>query len=128
MNTMFRIILLCVSLCTVGGCSSASFTRAEKPFDGTVHATSSLICAGYWSNHDYKRNEKSRTYVERVVPTVGLIVYSSLDLASSALLDLVLLPAQAIGGGPRVVPFDQVPHSILPCGTLQNSINVVGGL
>ena len=112
----------------MAGCSSASFTRKDRPFDGTVHAASSLVCSWYWSNHGYKRKDKGRSFGQRIVPTAGLAVYSSVDLVSSFFFDLVLLPGQAIAGGPSVAPFDQVPHRIFPCGSIEHSINVVGGL
>jgi len=112
----------------LSGCSSLSFTRGERPFDGTVHAASSLVCSGYWSNHGYAGKEKGRKLSERVVPTVGLAIYSTVDLVSSFVTDVVTFPISVFGNGPRVASFDKVPHRILPCGSIENSINVVGGL
>ena len=97
----------------LSGCSSLSFTRGERPFDGTVHAASSLVCSGYWSNHGYAGKEKGRKLSERVVPTVGLAIYSTVDLVSSFVTDVVTFPISVFGNGPRVASFDKVRLSSL---------------
>ena len=126
-NPVNLAVVLLPILLLMGG-STLSFTRKDKPFDGTLHAASSLVCSWHWSNHGFAEREKGRTIGQRILPTVGLVAYSSVDLVGSLLLDLVALPAQAIAGGPPVAHFDQVPHALFPCGSIEHSINVVGGL
>ncbi len=124
---MNRLLIL-ISVLALSGCSSMSFTRSEKPFDGTVHATSALICSVYWSNHGFDGKDKGRTTTQRILPSMGLIVYGGVDLVATVVSDIIVWPVHAAGGGPPVASFDQVPHAILPCGMIEHSKNVVLGL
>jgi len=127
MISKLKLILFGVWVLLISGCSTIAFTNAEQPFDGTVHATSSLICSGYLSNHDAKGKSKGRSVVGRVIPTIGLVLYGSIDLVSTIVFDaIVFIPQRTklIEPG-RPYPADKKPHSLLPCGTLDSSINIV---
>lgn len=123
-----KSVLIGLLVSVICGCSSLSFTRGERPFDGVVHATSSLVCSYYWSGHDWQGNSIDRALHERVIPTAGIVVYGIVDLSSSVVGDIIIYPFQLAGGGPPSPDFDEKVHSLLPCGTLQSSLNTIGAL
>ncbi len=88
------------------------------------------MCAGYWSNRDWARESKNLSASACVGPTVGLIVYSFIDIPSSVVGDVIgLIPDLLIRGGPGRPAFDTEDHKEpWRCGSLQHSINTVGAL
>lgn len=127
MNKLVKLTLLISLTFCLSACSTLSFTNAAQPFDGTVHAISSLICSGYWSNHGSDGEEKGRSIGGRIVPTFGLVFYGTVDLVSTLLFDSLIFFPQRLGiiESGRPYAADRKPHSLLPCGTIDHSINIV---
>lgn len=119
------IILL---LLVLSGCSTLSFTRDERKFDGTVHAVSAVLCTGYWATHNGQGERADRPFHRDAAAFTGLALYGVVDLGFSLVGDLIVLPVQWLGGGPGSAVFDEKDHKPLPCGTLQHSINVIGAM
>ena len=126
-----RACVVLIFVCLLGaGCSTLGFSRKDAVFDGTRHAVSSLVCAGYWSDRDWQRRSRKRSFPARVGSTLGLVAYSLVDIPFTFVGDIVgIVPNVLLRSGPASPAFDVQDHTTpWQCGSLQHSIYTIGAM